>query len=249
MRVAFFVYTADHGLDWQGPFDEVPYGEIDQCRTLWGQMPDFSVGEEGFEGVARIGRRVFIARCLRAEKWDFRGRDAVYLAVACLDAEVCAGADVERVLAARELRTPSHEPPTHLDVDCGGSRLEITDGACWRRPIGGVTWEVLRPRHGVELDGRSETEPQNTDRISAVLPEEAERTPDAGCIYCRRAVVLGLAALLVALIFAIFIYDFVTKRKEPISDRSGEVSERRGTVGTRAVFSITGGGVPSQRGE
>ena len=81
MTLPLAIYTAKHGLAWQYDETAIPYAELDVCRTILGPIPDFEAGEVGYEGVAAVGSHVFVLRCFKAAKWDFLGRDSLYLAV------------------------------------------------------------------------------------------------------------------------------------------------------------------------
>ena len=111
------VYTADHGLAWTYPRGEIAFAELDACRTAFGPLPDFDAGDKGFEGVWARGDKVFVLRCQSVSAWDFRGRDATYLAVTWMDRVEAAATDFERLLAAEALRVPAKNPPPFFEVD------------------------------------------------------------------------------------------------------------------------------------
>lgn len=111
MTLPLAIYTAWHGLAWRGATRAVPYAELDACRRLLGAIPDFEAGESGYEGVAAVGGRVFAIRCFSAAKWDFRGRDSLYLAVTWLPRDQVEAVNFGALLAAPELSVPLRNPP------------------------------------------------------------------------------------------------------------------------------------------
>lgn len=104
------VYTAEHGLNWNYPQGEIDFAALDACRKAFGRLPDFDAGEEGFEGVWCTPERVFALRCQSVKGWDFRGRDATYLAVTWVPREQAATTDFEVLLRVPELCEPTHTP-------------------------------------------------------------------------------------------------------------------------------------------
>lgn len=104
------VYTAEHGLNWNYPQGEIDFAALDACRKAFGRLPDFDAGEEGFEGVWCTPERVFVLRCQSVKGWDFRGRDATYLAVTWVPREQAATTDFEVLLRVPELCEPTHTP-------------------------------------------------------------------------------------------------------------------------------------------
>ena len=116
------VYTAAHGLSWTYLRSAIDYAALDRCRKLLGPLPDFDAGETGYEGVAADGANVFVIRCFRAPcfrapKWDFMGRDAIYLAVSWVARARAVSVDFKRLLRAPELNVPTHTPPLIFHCD------------------------------------------------------------------------------------------------------------------------------------
>lgn len=105
------VYTAEHGLAWHYDRATIPFAALDACRKAFGALPDFDAGEVGFEGVWATPERVFAMCCQSAPAWDFRGRNATYLAVTWVPREQAARTDFEALLASPALRVPTHTPP------------------------------------------------------------------------------------------------------------------------------------------
>lgn len=114
------VYTAEHGLAWKYPHAEIDFAALDACRKAFGGLPDFDAGEAGFEGVWVTPERVFAMRCRSVRAWDFRGRDATYLAVTWVPREEAATTDFEALLATPALFAPTHAPQPFFEADAAG---------------------------------------------------------------------------------------------------------------------------------
>ncbi len=121
-RLPLAVYTAHEGLSWNYPKDQISYAELDACRRVFGQLPDFDAGDSGFDGVWATERKVFIMRCQQVKNWDFRGRDSVYLSVTWIAREEITRIDIEELLNASELGRPFKNPP--LECSCVMSNVE-----------------------------------------------------------------------------------------------------------------------------
>lgn len=136
------IYTARHGMGWCSLPNGVLESEIDCARLAFGSLPDFDAGEDGFEGVAVCGGRAFVVRCFKAPKWDFMGRDSLYMAVTWMPLEVLSRLDVEALFTLRYFREPLRNPPTQFDFARAGRGLkgvadqEVVDGLVLRRRIG-----------------------------------------------------------------------------------------------------------------
>lgn len=110
MTLPLAIYTADHGLAWTYSKQEIGFAELDACRTALGPLPDFDLGESGYEGVWVTAERVFVIVCQSAPKWDFRGRDATYLAVTWMSREESKGVDVDALIRSDALQIPTKTP-------------------------------------------------------------------------------------------------------------------------------------------
>ena len=117
------VYTAFRGLSGTDLRSAIDYATLDRCRKLRGPVPDFDAGESGYEGVAADGANVFAIRCFRAPKWDFMGRDALYLAVSWVARARAVSVDFENLLRAPELNVPTHTPPLIFRCDAAWTPL------------------------------------------------------------------------------------------------------------------------------
>lgn len=115
MNCRLAVYTAEHGLAWKAK--DISLAELDVCRTLLAPLPDFDSGDVGYEGVAALGDRVFAIRCFKVEKWDFRGRDAVYLVVAWMPRSSAGSVDFEAILRSPQMTVPTHDEPQSFEVE------------------------------------------------------------------------------------------------------------------------------------
>lgn len=114
------VWTANHGLDWTFPRGEIDFATLERCRKAFGPMPDFDSGDPGFEGVWITAERVFAVRCQSVRGWDFRGRDATYLAVTWLPRAEAVRTNFEALFAVRELREPLRQVPPFFSATLGG---------------------------------------------------------------------------------------------------------------------------------
>lgn len=110
------VYTAEHGLMWKYDPQAIGFELLDGCRSAFGRLPDFDLGEPGFEGVWVTERTVFVMRCQAVEAWDFRGRRAIYLAVTWIPRNEAAQTDFEALLSHEALSLPTHTPRTAFTV-------------------------------------------------------------------------------------------------------------------------------------
>lgn len=114
------VWTANHGLDWTFPRGEIDFATLERCRKAFGPLPDFDSGDPGFEGVWITADRVFAVRCQSVRGWDFRGRDATYLAVTWLPRAEAVRTNFEALFAVRELREPLRQVPPFFSATLGG---------------------------------------------------------------------------------------------------------------------------------
>lgn len=134
------IYTADRGLAWTYPEDQISYAVLDKCRTLLGPLPDFEAGESGFEGVAVAGDFVFAIRCFSVPRWDFCGRDATYLAVTWVVRKRAVSIDFEQLLQAEALNVPTHTPPREFSCPIAWSPFPsepfTEEGVLFRRELG-----------------------------------------------------------------------------------------------------------------
>ena len=122
------IYTADHGLSWTYPRSEISFSDLDACRKAFGPLPDFDAGAKGFEGVWANGSRVYVIRCQSVKAWDFRGRNATYLAVTWIPRSDAATTDFAKLLASQALTTPTKTPPSFFESNASSpARAPIQD--------------------------------------------------------------------------------------------------------------------------
>lgn len=226
MNLNLAIYTADHGLGWKYNPACIGFAELDACRTAFGSLPDFDAGEPGFDGVIVGATRVFVIRCSCAPKWDFLGRDAVYLAVAWFPRSAFPRIDVQRLLACDELCVPQKEPVLAFefeespDVSCPVPDAE----GCYRRRRGDVVFE--RYEKVAPVGAPSPAAPESADAI-AVPRDPGARPRATGPLW-------GSALLALVLLAGLVLWDYWLKRKEVSDDTGGEVSqspsERTATV-------------------
>ena len=110
MTLPLAIYTADHGLAWTYPKQEIGFAELDACRTALAPLPDFDLGEVGYEGVWVTDERVFVIVCQSVANWDFRGRNATYLAVTWLSREEAKQVDFDALIRSEALQIPTKTP-------------------------------------------------------------------------------------------------------------------------------------------
>ncbi len=115
-RYPLAIYTAEHGLAWTYPRGAIAFEVLDACRKAFGPLPDFDLGEPGFEGVWATPEHVFAVCCQSAPAWDFRGRDATYLAVTWVPRGEAGCLNFEALLSASALHRPTHTPPADFSV-------------------------------------------------------------------------------------------------------------------------------------
>lgn len=155
------VYTAEHGLAWKYPKGEIGFAELDVCRKALGPLPDFDAGEKGYEGVWAKEDRVFALSCFSVKKWDFRGRDATYLAVTWMPRELAAGVNFEALLSTSVFHVASHSPEEHFEADVGRQEKE------WEGDFSGVGREIRESIAGEELRWRRNEGESRVRRLAA----------------------------------------------------------------------------------
>lgn len=109
------IYTATHGLSWNYPRGEISFAELDACRKALCPLPDFDAGDPGYEGVWVTEERVFFLHCQSAPAWDFRGRNATYLAVTWVPREEVGLIDIDALLNHPALCVPNRNPEPFFD--------------------------------------------------------------------------------------------------------------------------------------
>lgn len=230
MRSPLAILTAVHGLDWVLKPRCISVQELDICRTAFGRFPDFDAGETGFEGIAVCGGRVFIARCIKARKWDFKGRDAVYLAVTWMSKTAFEEVNVNSVFALPYFQLPMRNPPSEFefdvgeepevcDLDCG--KIELADGVVLRREIG--------ERRFVQVKRAGEPVASKENPVSFTGGEQVSNEPEEAS-QCRLRTVLWWISVLafLVIVLVLFTYDVISRKGGSEYDGSGAVAERVG---------------------
>ena len=246
MLLPFATYTADHGLGWQSLPERMSPSEPDCCRTAFGGLPDFDAGDVGFEGIMIRGGRVFVVRCFKAAKWDFMGRDSLYLAVTWMPTAVFRGMDVEALFALPEFRVPMRNPPTQFEFGVAGDGEgvappgKIEDGLVLRRNIGESRF--------IRVDAKPVPPELPTSPLTASPPQPSP-PPPSGCKW-KTVLWWVLVGVFLAIVLATFAYDVVNRRGAQKDDGSGKTVEGTGLPeraggGTNGV---SGRAVPAEAG-
>jgi hypothetical protein len=223
MKIRFAIYTANHGLEWQGVPACMSLLELDSCRSIFGPLPDFDAGDIGFEGVAVKYGRVFVARCFKAQKWDFMGRDSLYLVVAWMSPKDFNNIDVNELLSLRWFKEPMRNPPFEFDFSKGNIKNQFADnleeGMIWRREIGEADFVVVS-KSNKELGTKNNKFNVESLRNNEEVPSTKENSSSP-----KRKVdlVWVLIVLLLVLVLALFIYDVFKNSGEVRNDRNGKV--------------------------
>jgi len=246
MPLPLAIYTAGHGLDWHCLSKELSLSELDCCRTAFGGLPDFDAGDVGFEGIMIRGGRVFVVRCFKAEKWDFMGRDSLYLAVTWMPTAAFRGVDVEALFALPEFREPMRNPPTHFEFDLAGDGEggtppgEIEDGLVLRRNIGECRF--------IRVDAKPVRTKPPTSPLTASPPQPSP-LPPSGCKW-KTVLWWVLVGVFLAIVLAAFAYDVLNRRGAQKDDGSGKTVEGTG-LSERArggTNGVSGRAVPPEAG-
>lgn len=248
MKLPLAIYTADHGLKWTFDETKISYRDLDLCRTMFGRLPDFDLGEPGFEGVAAVGDRIYVVRCFSVPKWDFLGRDATYLVATWFDCQRVCMVDLEDLLSARELNEPMRDPLVSFDfrsvdtnAESGFSKL-VRESFCvlqqttfrYRRSIGSTSIvSVNAPiREKSPPQPQSTEEARNSKRYVAIAPcaETVNSTMSEG-VRLFAAFLLGVAVgLLIAGSFYILAKGNDRQKEMNENVESGTIFERRRTT-------------------
>lgn len=245
MPLPLAIYTAEHGLDWHPPLQELQLPELDQCRMVFGRLPDFDAGDVGFEGIAVCSGWAFVVRCFKAEKWDFQGRDSLYLAVTWMPAEAFRGVDVDALLALPYFHESMRNPPPQFEFDVAGDGegtvlpSEIKDGLVLRRNIGESRF--------IRVDAKPvPTEPPPSSPAANIL--QSSSPPSSGCKW-KSVLWWVLVGLFLAIVLAAFAYDVLNRRGVQKDDGSGKTVEGTGLSERTGVRTngISGGTVSHEK--
>lgn len=122
MQLPFAVYTAQQGYGWVSGLEH-GRATLERFRKALGKLPEFDFGDPLSCGAVNSGDTVVAYRFLKAEKWDFRGREALYLAVTFFPRSVAGEIDIEQLLGMEPFTRPMREPPPSLEYCGGGSSM------------------------------------------------------------------------------------------------------------------------------
>lgn len=221
MRLPLAIYTAEHGLAWKCSDADLSLSELESCKGAFGRLPDFDSGEKGFEGIAVRGDRVFVARCFKAAKWDFVGRDAFYLAMTWMPRSAFWKECAETIWAMPQFREPMREPPRPFEFEGasaseGGNEPE--NRGVFRREIGATEF--------VRMDAVGEAASELAED-GEKQPDDAKPPPmDSGRGKDWKSIFLWtLIAVFLAAVVGYFAYDVMKGATR--DDGSGEVSEKQ----------------------
>jgi hypothetical protein len=139
MNLPFAVYTAREGYNWAtnlGPNRPL----FDRIRTAIGKSPDVEMGDKLYCGVVNCGDTVAVYRFLQAKNWDSKGRDASYLAIACLPRAEAVVINFKKLLEDPCFTEPSHTPPSTISYSGEPSAPLVKDVTVEGVPGGSPAW-------------------------------------------------------------------------------------------------------------
>lgn len=119
MKLPFAVYTARQGYAWQSGTEYMP--KLELLRKAIGKMPDIDLGEPLYCGMLNTGSDIVAYRFMRQEKADFRGRDAIYLALTFFTQETARFIDADILFENYPFTTPLTSPPSMLEYSGGAA--------------------------------------------------------------------------------------------------------------------------------
>ena len=206
MTLPLAIYTAKYGLAWQYPERDISIRELSDSLAMFGEFPDFDSGDLGFEGMAIKSGRVYLVRCFRAEKWDFRGRDAIYFAVTWLPYEDLRKINKEDVFRSECFCVPMHNPPRCFEVE---------ENCCWEGVYEENSNDILVFRRRIGE--------RNFVRMLRIIDDPIAPSPKRTSarqrrwIQWRQIMWWVIATILTSMILGAFLFD-VVKRKERNQD-------------------------------
>lgn len=114
MKLPFAVFTARAGAQWISGLDT---GKrlLEQLRRAIGKLPSFDDCDPLACGAVNLDDIVVVYKFMNEEKGDFRGRDALYLALTYFDRSIAGSINLERLLAIDVFSAPQREPPSCLE--------------------------------------------------------------------------------------------------------------------------------------
>ena len=119
MKLPFAVYTARDGYAWQSG-TEAGLAKLERMRKAIGKMPEFDFGDSASSGLLNVEDDVVLYRFMRQKNADFKGRDAVYLAMTYFTRPEARFVDADAVFKAFPFVEPLPDPPSDFEY-CGGA--------------------------------------------------------------------------------------------------------------------------------
>ncbi len=221
MTLSIATYTAEEGLSWFYDKSAIDFAELDKCRRLLGPIPDFDAGDQGYEGIAAVGGRVFLIRCASAKAWDFKGRDATYITVTWLDRDKIDELNLDAILSSDGMRRQSHDYKYSFDVPATDMRTEggIADGVDLsrideedvfiRRDFGEVNATVKIVKKGYPKMTEAEKYFENVGKAAPTERDAAPQTVEAqveqNVEYSVGARVLGVVLFIVLILLGTYL--------------------------------------------
>lgn len=118
MKLPFSVYTAQQGYGWVSGLEH-GRAALERYRKALGKFPEADYGDAMTCGAVNADDIVVAYRFLTAQKWDSKGRNALYLAMTFFPRAGAGEIDFEQLLGMELFTKPMREPPSSLEY-CGG---------------------------------------------------------------------------------------------------------------------------------
>ena len=230
MKLPLAIYSAEQGLSWKYDSALISYEELDACRTALRPLPNFNIGESEYEGVVAKRDRIFLIRCFKALKWDFRGRDATYLAVTWFERSRVMEVNFAHVFLSPEFTEPSHNPQYVFEInDDTYSSSAFSDAVnCIAESNADEEFRFIRnlPDGEVVQIEVARHEICNKSRRLELCSQEIDLpVSNVNKLNARLQSLLVAVSILTGLLVACLVaYDYF-KRKDSSYDRSGEISQ------------------------
>ena len=229
MKLPLAIYSAECGLSWKYDNAAISYEELDTCRTVLRPMPNFDIGEKGYEGVAVRLNKIYLIRCFSVPKWDFKGRDATYLVVTWFERSLIGDVDISQVLHSQSFTEPTHDPMCEFEISCGKattgdfedvakmiSESDVNTNLRFVRELPNGAVSRLESNQGSDRAHHGCLRRRNQRKL-----HRAVFRPSEPKINLQSKVVI-VAIVLSVLVVCVVAYDYFT-RKEWNYDRSGEI--------------------------
>lgn len=224
MELPFAVHTAREGYGWVSG-QEAGVARLAELRNAVGKSPELDVESKGVRGAVNAGDAVVVYCFMREVKADFRGRDAVYLALTYFNRAESGKIDIGHILGLDIFNETMREPPStfvyaggdsadsEYDPECkeacGTRRIELAcAGSVFQKPFKGKLHvrceeDAGGRRIGLALHTPPEIPQSEVTQMSPVpeIRNPTRCTPSAGVavpVNQRRIIIMaGLAASIV----------------------------------------------------